>query len=51
MRQCDVIAISNVAVKYHVMAMTQLLVGWLVGWLAGWLSVLASESLSPKKYI
>ena len=51
MRQCDVTAISHVAAKYHVTAMTQLLVGRLVGWLVGWLAALASESLSPKKYI
>jgi len=33
MRQCDVTAI---AAKYHVTAMTQLLVGWPIGWLVGW---------------
>ena len=36
MRQCDVTAISHVAAKYHVTAMTQLLAGWLAGWLVGW---------------
>ena len=63
MRQCDVTAIRHVTAKYHGTAMTQLLVGrlvgclaggllgWPAGWLTGWLSALASESLSPKKYI